>query len=385
MNNLYKIRTKVPGFEGKTVMFRPNFAQKQIYQKLSDGYRRIIILKPRKLGTTTSTVLYLLDEAMFNPNNLCRTIAHRKQTSSELFNDIVRYAFDRIREEMGPGIRYTTRSELDFADSGSDTRGRLIYTHGTDLFKITTAGTTALTIDSSQRVGIGTTSPRGLVHLHSSSSPRLDFTNTTTGTGSGDGSTISVDGSTGALNIIQRESQPIQFYASNTERMRLHSGGTLSVPTGIELGSGLDGTSANTLDDYEEGTFSVTIIGSNTVGSATYGNQAGVYTKIGRLVTCYINVSLTNKGGMAGLVRISGLPFNVDDVITGTGVDGGGFLNYYANIDDSDIVGLMLLPDQNTDDAMFYFQKTGVSMGGLEPADIDNNFNFRAVLTYCHG
>ena len=31
-------------------------------------------------------------------------------------------------------------------------------------------------------VGIGTTSPRGLVHLHSSGAPRLDFTNTTTGT-----------------------------------------------------------------------------------------------------------------------------------------------------------------------------------------------------------
>ena len=82
---------------------------------------------------------------------------------------------------------------------------------------------------STRSLGVGTSSPRGLVHLHSSSAPRLDFTNSATGTGSSDGTTISVDGSSGALNIIQRESQPIQFYTGNTERMRLDSSGNLNV------------------------------------------------------------------------------------------------------------------------------------------------------------
>ena len=84
-------------------------------------------------------------------------------------------------------------------------------------------------VETSTGIGIGTSSPRGLVHLHSSSAPRLDFTNTTTGTGSGDGATISVDGSSGALNIIQRESQPIQFYTSNTERVRITSDGKVGI------------------------------------------------------------------------------------------------------------------------------------------------------------
>lgn len=119
LTHLYQIRTKVPGYEGKTVTFAPNQVQKKIYQKLEDGWKRVIILKPRKLGTTTATILYLLDKAMYSPNMMCRTIAHRKQTVGELFNDIARFAFDRIPENLRIPQRYSTRSELDFAEIGS--------------------------------------------------------------------------------------------------------------------------------------------------------------------------------------------------------------------------------------------------------------------------
>lgn len=119
LTTLYKIRTKVPGFENMTVTFAPNTPQRQIYSLMESGHKRIIVLKPRKLGTTTATVLYLLDKAMYSPNQMCRTIAHRKQTVTELFQDIVRFAFDRIPPELRPEIRYSTRSELDFANTGS--------------------------------------------------------------------------------------------------------------------------------------------------------------------------------------------------------------------------------------------------------------------------
>lgn len=119
LTTLYKIRTKVPGYENMTVTFAPNVPQQKLYQKIEDGHKRIIVLKPRKLGTTTGTVLYLLDKAMYSPNQMCRTIAHRKQTVTELFQDIVRFAFDRIPPELRPEIRYSTRSELDFANIGS--------------------------------------------------------------------------------------------------------------------------------------------------------------------------------------------------------------------------------------------------------------------------
>ena len=66
---------------------------------------------------------------------------------------------------------------------------------------------------------------------------------------------------------------------------------------------------ANTLDDYEEGTFTPTIIGSSTAGTATYSTQVGAYRKIGSLVYITIQLEYTSGNGSGNLL-ISGLPFN---------------------------------------------------------------------------
>lgn len=119
MHNLYKITTKLPGHEGKEVRFQPNWAQKEIYKKIEEGWKRIIILKPRQLGSTTGIMLYLLDTAQYSPNQRCRTIAHRKDTVTELFEDKVLYAFKRIPEPLRMGVKHITRAELNFQDIGS--------------------------------------------------------------------------------------------------------------------------------------------------------------------------------------------------------------------------------------------------------------------------
>lgn len=122
MNHLYAIRTKLQGFEGQTIIYQPNYVQQKIYQAIEDKKKRIIILKPRKLGVTTGVALYLLDKAMFSPNQMCRTIAHRKQTVTELFNDIPRFAFEELKRRSPafcPQEKYTTRSELEFVGTGS--------------------------------------------------------------------------------------------------------------------------------------------------------------------------------------------------------------------------------------------------------------------------
>ena len=68
-------------------------------------------------------------------------------------------------------------------------------------------------------------------------------------------------------------------------------------------------TNANTLDDYEEGTWTpVLTFGGNAVG-LTYGQQVGFYTKIGNSITVQYNIFLTNKGSSSGNNQISGLPF----------------------------------------------------------------------------
>ena len=60
---------------------------------------------------------------------------------------------------------------------------------------------------------------------------------------------------------------------------------------------------ANTLDDYEEGTWT-----PDVGGSATYTVQEGYYVKIGQLVTVTCNMTV-NAIGTGSATTISGLPF----------------------------------------------------------------------------
>jgi hypothetical protein len=68
-------------------------------------------------------------------------------------------------------------------------------------------------------------------------------------------------------------------------------------------------TSANLLNDYEEGTWTPTYYGSSTAGTTTYVTQTGNYTKVGRQVTAICQLSISAATG-TGEVRIGGLPFN---------------------------------------------------------------------------
>jgi hypothetical protein len=68
-------------------------------------------------------------------------------------------------------------------------------------------------------------------------------------------------------------------------------------------------TNANTLDDYEEGTFTPTISYSGSTSGIVYGgSRAGTYTKIGNVITVQLEVNITNKGTGSGSVIVS-LPF----------------------------------------------------------------------------
>jgi hypothetical protein len=62
-------------------------------------------------------------------------------------------------------------------------------------------------------------------------------------------------------------------------------------------------TDANTLDDYEEGTWTPTV-----GGTATYSNQIGSYTKIGNVVTLWGQINITSIG-TGSTTRIYGIPF----------------------------------------------------------------------------
>jgi hypothetical protein len=67
-------------------------------------------------------------------------------------------------------------------------------------------------------------------------------------------------------------------------------------------------TDANTLDDYEEGTWTIVIEGGSTAGTTTYLDRAAWYVKVGSLVTVGFYASWSTVTG-TGYLKISGLPF----------------------------------------------------------------------------
>ena len=67
-------------------------------------------------------------------------------------------------------------------------------------------------------------------------------------------------------------------------------------------------TDANTLDDYEQGTWTPTVIGTTTAGTGTYSTQNGQYTKVGNMVTATSYVEWSAHTG-TGNMQLGGLPF----------------------------------------------------------------------------
>jgi hypothetical protein len=101
---------------------------------------------------------------------------------------------------------------------------------------------------------------------------------------------------------------PDQLAASSPTVVKLTlSGGQLTFPASQSASA-----DANTLDDYEEGTWTpVLSFGGLSVG-ITYANRGGIYTKIGKQVTVTMIMELSSKGTSVGQVAITGLPFAVN-------------------------------------------------------------------------
>ena len=82
--------------------------------------------------------------------------------------------------------------------------------------------------------------------------------------------------------------------------------GFVQINQGLCFGS--DTAAANALKDYEEGTFTPTVIGSTSAGTASYTFQVGRYTKIGRVVQFEIFIAWSGGTG-TGDFKLAGLPF----------------------------------------------------------------------------
>jgi hypothetical protein len=160
-------------------------------------------------------------------------------------------------------------------------------------------------IDSSGRVLIGTTN----VDVYGSSTESGQVFGTT-------GSLQLSNDDTGSAGNAALYINQVNTPASNTKSVRFLYEGTevgsiITSTTGIGIRLGGTGT-ANTLDDYEEGTWTPTYVpDSGSFTSVTYASTAGEYTKIGNTVyfTFYIQTNAITVGSASGYVKIGGLPF----------------------------------------------------------------------------
>jgi hypothetical protein len=118
------------------------------------------------------------------------------------------------------------------------------------------------------------------------------------------------NGTTAAVTIDT--SQNATFAAQATIPTINLTGGQITFPA-----TQSSSANANTLDDYEEGTWTSTI--SSSSGTITsYTVNSATYTKIGRLVNVNISITITNNG-TGGSAVVFTLPFQSSTNSIGAG------------------------------------------------------------------
>ncbi len=211
-----------------------------------------------------------------------------------------------------------------------------------------TVDTDTLHVDATNnRIGIGTVSPKTTLNLAANNSGQgavltLENTDTsiTTNDVLGQIDFYGNDGSTGGTG----QKATIQAIAENgsgtsvglifgtspfpntaaTERARIDASGNLILKKNLVLEStseGIDfsgvGASSQTLDDYEEGTFTPTFA---SIGTGTFNVQLGTYVKIGNLVTVQCHLDISTVGSASGALQISGFPFPAENRANSYGI-----------------------------------------------------------------
>lgn len=131
---------------------------------------------------------------------------------------------------------------------------------------------------------------------------------------------------------------------------------------------------ANTLDDYEEGTFTptVNIIG----GSVSYTQQVGRYIKIGKLVQFWVYLTFTGTNG-ATLSDLANMPFTVNTTTYYPTIAVGNFYNIYLQANGT-VLGVYPQPGTNT----MRFHSNGNNTGQMSPTLTTGDMNIRIEGAY---
>jgi hypothetical protein len=260
----------------------------------------------------------------------------------------------------------------------------------------------ALFVDGATgNVGIGTESPAQTLHVKTSTSatpitlgvlsnatglPALSFNgayaSTTMAGIYGNGATAS------NLYYTAPASQNHFFSIADVTKMTLNSDGNIKLSNNISVGGATPTTSgsgitfpasqsassdANTLDDYEEGTFTPTLTGGFSSGPTSYAVQTGAYTKIGRVVYFFLDLDSDGATANASTIVIGGLPFT--SITPASSGRGGAFVTYQINFDTNTVDSFIV--DNNTTEVVVFAPDGNGRLGNA--ANI--NINGRIVLS----
>ena len=109
MNNLYRIVDK----QGNSIPFKLNPVQAEVLKGL---HNRNLILKARQLGMSSFSVLYILDECLFNDNLSAGIVSYSLEHAQHIFKRIIGHALDNLTpyaKELA-GIEQRSAREITF-------------------------------------------------------------------------------------------------------------------------------------------------------------------------------------------------------------------------------------------------------------------------------
>lgn len=167
-----------------------------------------------------------------------------------------------------------------------------------------------------------------------------------------------------------------------TNLFGLTTSGSLALSQGLMFpGTQVPSADANTLDDYEEGTWSPIIGGSSGQSGQSYTYSLGRYVKIGRQVITGGYVQLSAAGTISGAyATLGGLPFTVGALSNDYSTPQIGYFFGWSGQSFYQIGGY-IVPDTNMS-YLSFVSSPGTQMTTMAPANVSNASGFIFSLNY---
>ena len=111
-----------------------------------------------------------------------------------------------------------------------------------------------------------------------------------------------------------QEYMRFQYSTATTGLVNIQAYKPIVAMEGVYIGASSNFNQApHHLDDYEEGSFTPTFVGTSGL-AITYDTQVGRYVKVGRVVHAFVELGSDAVTYASGNLEINGLPFAADDV-----------------------------------------------------------------------